>query len=479
MELTTEPRLTASSWVAGNWTGSSAVGEAWVSNPATGKLVGNVWLADEDTIMTASRCSAEAFSTWQAMGADARASILRQAAKNLRSRGSTIAATLTREQGKPLHEAASEVAASAALLDFYAEEGMRNHGRVLMRPSGQRSLVIHQPIGLVAAFTPWNFPVFLMVKKLAAALAAGCSIIIKPAEETPFAAALAFQCLVDTDLPANTAQLLFGDPSLVSSRLIESATTRKISFTGSVAVGRQLLAKAGAVGLPATMELGGHAPVIIGPDGDVEAITAQCVAQKFRNAGQACVAPTRFFIHRSVYDRFVECFSEAMSVLRVGDGADPETQMGPLALPKRVSAVEALITDAVNKGSVQLGGQQHQGSGNFVHPSLLLDNSAAARISYEEPFGPVALAAPFSDYDQALEQANGLPFGLAAFVFVRDGQIANRLADRLEAGMVGVNSFTIGGVDAPFGGVKASGMGSEGGPEGLKSYLVTKAIHSS
>jgi succinate-semialdehyde dehydrogenase / glutarate-semialdehyde dehydrogenase len=476
-----QKQLLSGSFVAGRWSFEAPdIADAFMEtlNPATDELIGVVQLANQYLIRKAARHSMIGFASWRDTSPDDRGRALRRIAENIRNRAEEIAHLLTIEQGKPLSESRSEVEASANLFEYFAEEGKRNHGRVLMRPVGQRSIVVRQPVGPVAAFTPWNFPVFLMAKKIAAALAAGCSIISKPAEETPHSTALAFRCVVEADIPDGAAQLLFGEPSEVSSLLIAADEIRKISFTGSVPVGRKLMELAAAVGKPVTMELGGHSPVLVFKDCDLETALDACVAQKFRNAGQACVSPTRFLVEQQIYDDFVRGFSERMAKLRIGNGLDCHTQLGPVANPKRKLYVQTLIEQAVQCGAGLIGGGITEVFGNFLKPALLTDVSSEARISLEEPFGPVAIATRFDDVENAINEANRLPFGLAAFVFTKDGSTANYAADRIEAGMVGINSFAIGPSDAPFGGVKDSGFGSEGGPEGLATYLVTKAIHS-
>ena len=384
---------------------------------------------------------------------------------------------LTQEQGKPLAEAIGEIYGAAQMFDFYAEEAKRSYGRVLVRPAGQRSIVIPQPVGPTATFTPWNFPVYLLAKKVAAALAAGCTVISKPPEETPGCTGALGRALADAGIPAGVFQLVHGVPDTVSRQLIASKVIRKVSFTGSVGVGKHLM-KLAADGMKRiTLELGGHAPVLVFDDCDLETTLDMLVPQKFRNAGQVCVAPTRFLIQQGIYDRFATGFAERTAKLKVGDGLAEGTNMGPLANGRRVPAIAGLIEDARKRGARVLTGGEAGNSGFFFQPTVLADVPIDAEVMNNEPFGPVALMRSFQTDDEAIAEANRLPFGLAAFVFTENGRRANLLGDAIESGMVGINSFAISVADAPFGGIKDSGTGSEGGSEGLASYQVVKAIH--
>jgi succinate-semialdehyde dehydrogenase / glutarate-semialdehyde dehydrogenase len=403
--------------------------------------------------------------------------VLRKTAELLRARADEIARILTLEQGKPIAEAKGEVLGSAQLFDWYAAEATRTYGRVLVRPTGQRSIVIKQPVGVVATFSPWNFPIYLMAKKLSAALAAGCSVIAKPPEETPGCTTALARCLADAGLPKGVLQVVFGVPDTVSRHLIASPIVRKVSFTGSVPVGRHLAKLAGEGLKRVTMELGGHAPVIIFDDCDLEKTLDMVVPQKFRNAGQVCVSPTRFYVQSSIYDAFIDGFAKRTALVKTGSGLDANTKMGPLANIRRPAAIGALVEDARAKGARVVTGGERGTEGFFFQPTLLADVPDSADIMSNEPFGPVAVSARFDTFDEVIERANRLPVGLAAFAFTENGRRANLLGDALETGMVGINTFTISVADAPFGGIKDSGFGSEGGPEGLDSYMNTKAIH--
>lgn len=465
-------------FVDGAWQSGEGRDTAPVVNPATGAAMADLPLASDADLQAALAAADRGFRTWRDSSADERAAVLRKAAALLRERTEAIATLLTREQGKPIAEARAEVAGSASVFDWYAEEARRNYGRVLVRPSGQRSIVIRQPVGPVAAFSPWNFPIYLLAKKLGPAIAAGCSFIAKPAEETPGCTSALFACLVDAGLPGDVGGLVFGDPDRVSRTLIGSEVIRKVSFTGSVPVGKHLLKLAADGVKVTTMELGGHAPVLVFADCDLDRTLDMLVPQKFRNAGQVCVSPTRFYVEEGIYDAFVAGFAERTRGVKTGDGLSADTRMGPLANTRRPDAVAKLVDDAVARGARAVaGGQRGDGNGFFFQPTLLADVPVDSDIMNTEPFGPVAVARPFASFDEAIEQANLLPYGLAAFAFTENGRRANLIGDALEAGMVGINTFAISVADAPFGGVKQSGFGSEGGTEGLDGYTVVKAIH--
>jgi succinate-semialdehyde dehydrogenase / glutarate-semialdehyde dehydrogenase len=465
-------------YINGLWRSGEGRDVHQVVNPATGAVIAELPLATAADLDEALEASARGFALWRATDVNARAAVLHKAAALIRERAEQIAILLTLEQGKPLAEARTETLSCAGVFEYCAEEAKRAYGRVAIRPAGQRALVLKQPIGPVASLTPWNFPVSLMSKKVAAALATGCSVIAKPAEETPGSTSAIMRCLADAGIPAGVAQLVFGVPDMVSRQLLGSPIIRKLSFTGSIPVGRHLM-KLSADGLKrATMELGGHAPVLVFDDCNLEKTLDIVATQKFRNAGQVCISPTRFYVQEAIYDRFVSGFNERTAKITVGNGMDAATVMGPLANPRRPAAVGALVEDAIAKGArVGSGGGTGNGDGFFYRPTVLSDVPLEADIMSQEPFGPVALIRPFATFDDAIEQANRLPFGLAAYVHTENGRTANMAGDLIEAGMVGINTAAISMPDMPFGGVKDSGFGSEGGPEGLDGYYVTKAIH--
>ena len=464
-------------FIDGNWRSGEGRDTHSVINPANGSAVADLPLATPADLEEALAAADLAWPAWRATEVEKRAAILHKTADLLRERADHIGRLMTQEQGKPLGEARLEVIGSASMFDWYAEEIKRDYGRTLVRPTGQRSIVIRQPVGPTATFTPWNFPVYLLAKKIAAALAAGCPVISRPPQETPGCTGELFRALSDAGIPAGVAQLVHGEADLVSRTLMASKVIRKVSFTGSVPVGKHLMKLAADEMKRITLELGGHAPVLIFDDCDLEKTLDMVVPQKFRNAGQVCVSPTRFYVQEGIYDAFLKGFSERTAKVKVGDGLSADTKMGPLANARRPDAIEKLVNDAAAKGARVLAGGHRGDSGFFFQPTLLGDVPTSADIMNEEPFGPVAVTAKFANFDEAIEQANRLPFGLAAFAFTENGRRANLLGDAIESGMVGITSFAMSTADAPFGGVKDSGFGSEGGKEGLETYQVVKAIH--
>ena len=465
-------------YIDGAWLGGEGRATHAVVNPASGDVLAELPLATTADLDAALDAAERGYPLWRATSVDEKAAVLAGAARLMRERTERIATVTTLEQGKPIAEARAEVAYAASLVDFYAGEVRRNYGRVLVRPAGQRSLVLHEPVGPSLALCPWNFPILNPARKLAPALAAGCSMIIKPPEEAPGCAIEVLRCFIDAGLPASVASMVFGVPDHVSRHLIASPVIRKISFTGSVPVGRHLMGLA-AQGLKrTTMELGGHAPVIVWHDCDLEKTVAMVAAFKFRNAGQVCVSPTRVHVHESIHDRFVTALAERARAINVGPGLDPASGMGPLANPRRPAAMAALVEDARAAGArVLAGGEALDRDGFFYAPTVLADVPLGARIMNEEPFGPVALVRPFATLDEAIAEANRLPFGLASYVFTENARTANILSGAIEAGMVGINTMAMSAADSPFGGVKDSGHGSEDGPEGMRAFQVVKAVH--
>ena len=464
-------------FINGSWRTGEGRDSFPVVNPVTGDSIAELPLATEADLDEALETAKRTYPEWRATEVEKRSAILHKTASILKERADEIARTMTQEQGKPLAESKGEVFGAASLFDWYAEEIKRDYGRVLVRPPGQLSRVMHEPVGPVATFTPWNFPIYLLAKKVAAALAAGCSVIAKPPEETPGNTLAIAEALDAAGLPKGVFQLVHGVPDMVSRKLIGSKVIRKVSFTGSIPVGKHLMKLAADNVTKITLELGGHAPVLIFDDCDLEKTLDMVVPQKFRNAGQVCVSPTRFYVQEGIYDAFIKGFAERTAKLKVGNGLEEGVKMGPLANTRRPEAVGALVDDAKAKGARVLAGGNRGDSGFFFEPTLLADVPLEADIMNNEPFGPVAVSRPFKDFDDAIEQANRLPYGLAAFAFTENGRRANLLGDAIEAGMVGINTFAISIADAPFGGVKESGFGSEGGKEGLETYQVVKAIH--
>lgn len=464
-------------FIDGVWKSGEDRDRFTVVNPVDAEPIGELPLASEADLDEALGAAERSYGEWRRTDVEKRAAILHKTAKLLRERADDIGRKMTIEQGKIFAEARAEVLGSAQLFDWYAEDAKRDYGRTLVRPAGQLSRVVHEPVGPVATFTPWNFPVYLLAKKVAAALAAGCSVISKPPEETPACTQAVAQALEDAGLPTGVFQLVFGTPDMVSRHLIASRTIRKVSFTGSTAVGKHLMRLCADSMTRVTMELGGHAPVLVFADCDLEKTLDMVVTQKFRNAGQVCVSPTRFYVEEGIYDAFVKGFAERTRKVKVGSGLEEDSRMGPLANRRRPEAIGKLVEDARAKGAKVLAGGEPGERGFFYQPTLLADVPLEADIMNTEPFGPVALSRPFKTMDEVIHQANRLPFGLAAFAFTENGRRANLLADAIEAGMIGINSFAISGADTPFGGVKDSGFGSEGGKEGLESYQVLKAVH--
>ena len=469
-----QPKL----YIGGTWFGPEGRATQPVLNPATGETLAELPLASPADLDRALDAAARGFATWRHSTADERARVLRGAARLLRERVDIIAHNATLEEGKTLPEMRMEILVAAGLFEFYAEEAHRIYGRVLVRPVGRRSLVVKSPVGPVAAFAPWNFPVGNPARKLGAAIGAGCSCILKPAEEAPVSGMAVVQALIDAGLPEGVATLVFGIPDQVSTHLLGSKVIRKLSFTGSVPVGKHLMRLAATNMQRTTMELGGHAPVLVFDDADLDRTLDLMVTGKYRNAGQVCVSPTRFYVQRSRYREFVDRFSARAAELKVGDGLEQGVQMGPMANARRPETIAAMVRDALGRGAtLNTGGERIGQRGFFFAPTVLSDVPESARIMNEEPFGPVALINPFEDYDEAIALANCLPYGLAAFAFTGSADTALRVGEDIEAGMVGINTNLIAGPDAPFQGVKESGHGSEDGPEGLEACLMTRTIH--
>jgi len=464
--------------IDGQWLTAEGRDSSPVINPATGEVIGHVPHANQADLDRALASSQRGFEVWRKTSAYERAKVLRKASALLRERSETIATKLTLEQGKPLFEARYELASSADYFEWFAEEGRRVYGRVIpSRNSAVQQLVKKEPIGPVAAFAPWNFPAITPSRKIGAALAAGCSIIIKPGEECPATALEIARALQDAGLPAGVLNVVFGEPAVISKYLIESPVTRKVSFTGSVPVGRHLSSLAGLALKPITLELGGHAPVIVCEDADIGATAKIVAAGKFRGTGQICLSPTRILVQEKVFDEFLEKFVAATHALKVGNGLEPDTQVGPLSNERRMRAITSLVADAVAKGArVMTGGAREPGKGLFWSPTILASVPADAEVMHEEPFGPLAVVLPFATLDEAIAEANRLPYGLAAYGFTESARAAVRLGNELEAGMIGINHTQMIVCELPFGGIKDSGQGSEGGAEGIQHYLTTKFI---
>jgi succinate-semialdehyde dehydrogenase/glutarate-semialdehyde dehydrogenase len=449
-----------------------------VYNPATNQVIGQLPHATKDDLDRALNSAQRAFESWRKTSPLERSKILRKVAELARERSQDIGRGITLDQGKPLAEAVGEVVFCAEHAEWHAEECRRIYGRVIpARQDGVRQLVLREPIGVCAAFSPWNFPFNQAIRKITAALGAGCTIVIKGPEDAPSAVVALAQLFHDAGLPPGCLNVVWGVPSEVSDHLIKSPIVKKISFTGSVPVGKQLAGLAGSLMKRCTMELGGHAPVIVCDDADVEAAADVIVPFKFRNAGQVCISPTRFYVQEGAYDRFVARFLAKMEKVKVGDGLQKETRMGPLAQKRRVAAVSSFVEDAAERGAKLLsGGTTLGGEGNFFAPTLLADLPDDSKLMTEEPFGPIAGLVRFKNLDDAIRRANSLPFGLAAYAFTGGTKNALLLQNELQAGMVTINHTGLAMAETPFGGIKDSGYGSEGGSETFDGYLNTKFV---
>ena len=449
-----------------------------VLNPATEERIGTVAHASHADLDAALAAAARGFAIWRERSAFERSKVMRKAADLVRERADGIARIMTMEQGKPLAEAKMETLAAADVIDWFAEEARRAYGRVIPgRQPGVTQLVVKEPVGPVAAFTPWNFPINQVVRKVSGALAAGCSIIVKAPEETPASPAELIRAFVDAGVPNGVIGLVYGVPAEISEYLVPHPIIRKVTFTGSTVVGKHLAALAGAHMKRVTMELGGHAPVIVMDDADVEVAAKQIAGAKFRNAGQVCVSPTRFLVQEKVYGDVVERFVGAAETLKVGDGLAEGTTMGPLANHRRIAALEELLADGRQKGArVLTGGARIGNKGYFFEPTVVEGVSRDMRMMNEEPFGPLAMMLPFGDLDEAVAEANRLPYGLAAYAYTRSAKTANAIATRVETGMMTINHLGLALPEVPFGGVKDSGYGSEGGSEAIEAYLNPKLV---
>jgi len=464
--------------INGEWCNGAQGRTLPILNPATGKPIANLARAEIADLDRALAAADKGFKLWRKVSAYDRYKIMRRAGDLMRERAEGIARLMVMEQGKPFAEAKMETLAAADLIDWFAEEGRRAYGRIVpARADNITQMVVKEPVGPVAAFTPWNFPINQVVRKLSGALTTGCSIIVKAPEETPASPAALIRAFVDAGVPAGVIGLVYGVPAEISEYLIAHPIIRKITFTGSTPIGKQLAALAGQHMKRATMELGGHAPAIVFEDADVDRAAKLLAGAKFRNAGQVCVSPTRFLVQEKIYERFLDAFTQYAKDLKVGDGMDPATQMGPLANGRRVSAMERIVADAVEKGAkIVAGGKRIGDAGFFFQPTVLTNVSMDARIMNEEPFGPIAPVLPFKDFDSVVAEANRLPWGLAAYAYTSSAKTAAAIGGAFESGMVSINHHGLALPEIPFGGVKDSGYGSEGGSEAIEAYLNTKLI---
>lgn len=464
--------------IDGVWCDGATGATQEVINPATEEVLAHLPAAAPADLDAALASAQRGFLAWRAMSPYARAAILVGAAGLIRERTERIAAAVTQENGKPLAEARMEVGTVVDILEFSAEEGKRLHGRIVEgRAVGVRHHVVKEPVGVCLAITPWNFPINTVAKKIGAALGAGCSVILKASNETPASAILLVQALVDAGLPAGVVNVVFGPSAQVTAHLMASDVVRKVSLTGSVPVGKQLAVLAAERMQRLTMELGGHAPVVVFDDVDIGKAVDLLVPGKFRNAGQICISPTRFFVQDAIYSDFVAAFTERAAAIRLGNGMASDTMMGPLANARRLSAMDSFVEDARARGAtITTGGQRIGNRGYFYAPTVIKDAPDDCMVMTEEPFGPMAPMTRFSSIDEVAARANALELGLASYAVTNSLDRATRIADTLQAGMVGINTVGVAIPETPFGGVKESGYGVEGGPESLDHYVVPKSI---
>ena len=467
-------------YIAGEWVEGGSGDVQDIINPATGQVTGQVCLAEQQDLERALSSAELGLDVWATVPSWERGRILKNAADLMRERSAEIGQLMTLEHGKTLVEAQVELVRAADFIEWGGEEARRVASRQFGARDPDATVTIqYGPVGVVAAFSPWNYPVLQASKKLAALLASGCSCVLKPAEETPSATIAFLQCLIDAGLPPHVVSMVFGIPSEVSSFLIQDPRVAKITFTGSIPVGKLLAEQAGRYMKPVTMELGGHSPVLICEDADIESAVEILVARKFANSGQVCVSPNRFFVHDSVAEKFTELFCQRASKVAVGDGTLAGINMGPLANLRRLQAMEKLVEDATARGArVALGGKRLDGEGFFFPPTVLCNVSEDSDLMTIEPFGPIVPIVSFSNYDDLLRRANATEFGLAAYIFSANEKRQRYLADRLKVGTIGINDIPAHTADIPLGGWKESGFGVEGGIEMTHAYLKSKFLYT-
>jgi succinate-semialdehyde dehydrogenase/glutarate-semialdehyde dehydrogenase len=464
--------------VAGEWRSASATTVTTpVVDPATGEEFARVPHATPDDLQDALRAADRGQAVWRTVPPAERAAVIRRAARLLEERADRVSRVITRELGKPTMDAEQEVRTAVGILEWNADEGRRTYGRLIPGAADTRQTVVHEPIGPVAAFSPWNVPLISPSRKISAALAAGCSVIIKPAEETPGAAICLAEAFLDAGLPADVLGLVLGDPNTISETLLTSPVVRAVTFTGSTTVGRLLASTAAQHLKRSVMELGGHAPVVVCADADPAEVAQGAARAAFRSSGQVCTSPTRFLVAREVYAEFVDRLSDLVARLRVGPGLDPASDIGPVLGPRRIMALEHLVADAVAKGArVTTGGHALPGRGYFFAPTVLAEVGPDCEVSQVEPFGPLATVAAYDDLDEAVVRANEVPYGLAGYVFGHDARTLRRLENELDCGAIAVNHWQVSGPETPFGGHRDSGFGSEGGSEGVAAFQQIKYI---
>jgi len=466
-------------FIGGKWANGAGRKSEPVINPANEKPLAELPHASKSDLDEAVEAAKKGFEVWRKTTAWDRGRVMRKAADLMRERADAIAKILTQEQGKTLAEAKGEVLAAADVIEWMGEEGKRAYGRIIpSRLPGTRQMVTQEPVGICAAFTPWNFPAITPARKIAGALGAGCSLILKASEETPGTAVEMARAFADAGLPAGVLNLVFGIPGEISEHLIAKPEIRKISFTGSIPVGKHLVKLAAETMKRVTMELGGHSPVIVFDDVDPEKTADAAAAGKYRNAGQVCISPTRFYVQENSYNKFAARFTEKAKGLKLGDGLDKDTRMGPLANARRLDAMNTIVADCQSRGGkLATGGKRHGNQGYFFEPTVVTDLPDDSKLMTQEPFGPVAPIIPFKTFDEVVARANSLPFGLAAYAFTGSAKTANAIGDALEAGMVGVNTYAISMAETPFGGIKESGYGRELASYGIKEFVNIKSVY--
>lgn len=463
--------------IDGEWTAASDGQTRPVISPVDDSVIGHLPMASASDIDRALAAAQRGFEAWRTVAPIRRAEILLKGAALMRERLHELSRLACLDEGQTYEEGKTYVLRAAEMIEWDAAEGRRVYGRIVPSEPGLRMMVTREPIGVVAAFSPWNGPVVTPCRKIGSVLAAGCALILKAAEEAPASTAAVVQCFLDAGVPRGVINLVYGDPASISAQLIASPVVRLVTFTGSVPVGKHLAQLAAAQMKPSVMELGGHAPVIVCDDADVEDAAKKLAFVKYRNAGQACLCPSRFWIHDTVYARFVDIFTRAVSQIKVGPGLEPGTTMGPLNNRRRLQAVQGLVDDAVAQGAqLLIGGKRIGDKGCFFEPTVLGQVPDSARVMVVEPFGPLAVINRFTDIESVIAKANAVPFGLAAYAFTRSAAMADLLARRIEVGTIAINHMVVSTTGIPFGGVKESGYGREGGIEGVESYTIAKSV---
>jgi succinate-semialdehyde dehydrogenase/glutarate-semialdehyde dehydrogenase len=467
-------------YIDGEWVSAKGGATKQVFDPTNEDAIGKISDASSEDLDRALSAAEAGFAEWKQTGTWERAAKIRKVADLIRERLDTIATIMSVETGKPLAEAKGETNGAADQFEWYSEECKRIYGQLIgSRTDDSRLAVIYQPVGVVAAFSAWNFPALLPARKIAAALAAGCSVIIKPAGEAPGSCALIVQACHDAGIPKGVVNFVTGNSSMIAKHLISSPVVRKVSVTGSVPVGKEILHLAADGVKKVSMELGGHGPVIVFEDADAEKAAEVCAGTKFRNCGQVCISPTRFYVHEARYDAFAAKFAQVAKSIKVGRGMDEGTQMGPMANARGLETIKTMVADAVDRGAEILAGGQPPkdfNRGFYYEPTVLGRVPDDAMVMTEEPFGPIAPLTTFTEYDDVMTRANSLPFGLAGYLFTHDLGTATRASEDMEVGMVGVNEMLLATAEAPFGGIKESGMGREGGSLGIHDYLEPKYV---